>query len=144
MTGKIFSIVFLLTGMIIGLGAFGHDSHAAHLASVFGQTSVIDPATAKIVIAVWHFCSGCMLAFGTICVGSWHPVRRGIAGSWFAPTVIGLLYVIVGLSTVFYTGVRFFWLFAALGSALLISLSLIWPKRSAMSKFGKHTYHVKT
>jgi hypothetical protein len=67
---KIFSWIFLLTGIVIGLGAFGHDSNTRHLTDEFAKFPALDGRLVAIVFAVWHFCSGCMLVFGAICTAA--------------------------------------------------------------------------
>jgi len=118
MARKIASIVFLLTSIVIALGAFGHDSNARRLAEEFAKAPALDAGTVSIVIAVWHFCSGCMFVLGAICVWNWWRIRAG-AHAYFAPSLIGVFYVITGAATVAYTGKPFFWLFVVLGALLL-------------------------
>lgn len=120
MLRKLASIVFLLTGLVIGLGAFGHDSNAANLAAEFAKFPAFDAQGAKVTIAVWHFCSGAMLTLGAICVWTWWRSRRGVENVFFPTDVIGVLYLIAGAASVYYTGMAFFWVFFALGTVLLI------------------------
>jgi len=77
MARKIASILFLLTSVVIALGAFGHDSNAGRLAEEFAKSPALDAGTVSVVIAVWHFCSGCMFVLGTICAWSWWRIRAG-------------------------------------------------------------------
>ncbi len=121
MASKIASIVFLLTGLAIGLGAFGHDSNARHLAEAFANTPTLDAHTVLIINAVWHFCSGCMLVFGAIVVWTWLRERRGERGIFFPSDLIGVLYAVTGVASVIYTGKPFFWVFSALGALLLLT-----------------------
>ena len=123
MARKIASIVFLLTSIVIALGAFGHDSNAGRLAEEFAKAPALDAGTVSVVLAVWHFCSGCMFVLGAICVWNWCRIRAGVR-AYFAPSLIGVFYVITGAATVAYTGKPFFWLFVALG-ALLLGSTLI-------------------
>jgi len=122
---KIASIVFLLTGIVIALGAFGHDSNGRHVADELAKAPAIDAGFASVILAVWHFCSGCMFVLGAICVWSWWRIRAGaVANVYFAPLLIAVFYLIAGLATVAFTGKPFFWLFVVLG-ALLLGSSLI-------------------
>lgn len=124
---KLASAVFLMTGIVIGLGAFGHDSNAVKLAQTLAAAPALEPADIKVILAVWHFCSGCMLVFGATCVWTWWQIRKGAAGILAAPVLIGVFYVVSGLATVAYTGVPFFWLFAVLGGLLLGSALALRP-----------------
>jgi hypothetical protein len=121
MARKIASIVFLLTSIVIALGAFGHDSNARRIAEEFAKAPVPDAGTVSVVIAVWHFCSGCMFVLGSICVWNWWRIRNGAHDVYFAPLLIGAFYVVSGVATVAYTGKPFFWLFVVLGGLLLSS-----------------------
>jgi hypothetical protein len=122
MARKIASIVFLLTSIVIALGAFGHDSNARRIAEEFARAPALDAGTVSVVIAVWHFCSGCMFVLGAICVREWWRIRGGARDAYVAPLLIGIFYVISGVATVAYTGKAFFWLFAVLGGLLLASM----------------------
>jgi len=121
MARKIASIVFLLTGIVIGLGAFGHGSHATQLADVLAKSSAIDTGLAAVVIAVWYFVSGCMLVFAATVVWTWMRARRGDRSTFFTTDAIGVFYILSGIASVFYTGKPFFWVFVVLGGLLLVS-----------------------
>lgn len=134
MLGRIASWIFLLTGVVIGLGAFGHDSNAAKLSVEFAKHPVLDASTVRVILAVWHFCSGCMFVLGAICVWTWWRARRGERAVFLLTDLIGAFYAFAGLVTVWYTGLAFFWLFFALGTALIVS-SL--PLRSGNTPTGR-------
>lgn len=121
MARKIASLVFLFTSVVIALGAFGHDSNARHLSEEFAKAPELDANVVLIVNAVWHFCSGCMFVLGATCVWDWWRIRGGARDAYFAPSLIGVFYVISGVATVAYTGKPFFWLFVVLGALLLAS-----------------------
>ncbi len=121
MARKIASIVFLLTSIVIALGAFGHDSNARHIAEEFAKAPALDAGTVSVVVAVWHFCSGCMFVLGAICAWSWWRIRNGARDAYFAPALIGAFYIIAGAASVAYTGKPFFWVFVVLGGLLLVS-----------------------
>lgn len=120
MLRKIGSVVFLLTAVVIALGALGHDSHAARLAVELGKQP-LNPHDVKVIILVWHFVSGCMVVFGALCGWVWWRARRGEPSAFFASDLIGLFYIVTGLLAVWYTGIAFFWVFFALGALLIIT-----------------------
>lgn len=120
MLRKIASVLFLLTALVIALGALGHDSQAARLAMNLGKQP-LDPHDVAVIILVWHFASGCMIVFGTLCVGTWSFARRGGRGVFFVSDLIGLFYIVTGLLSVWYSGTAFFWVFFALGALLIIT-----------------------
>ncbi|HEX7916007.1 hypothetical protein [Rudaea sp.] len=120
MLRKIASPVFLLTAVVIALGAFGHDSQAVRLASELGK-SQLGERDAKVILLIWHFTSGCMFVLGAICAWVWWRARRGERGVFVASDLVGLLYIAAGLLSVWYAGVAFFWLFFVLGLLLILA-----------------------
>jgi hypothetical protein len=118
---KLASTIFLLTAALITLGALGHDSNAAKLSAEFAKYPSLDTSVVAVVLAVWHFCSGCMVVIGVICLWTWWRARRGERDVFFATDAIGTFYAISGVASVFYTGKPFFWVFVLLGGLLLLS-----------------------
>ncbi len=115
------SAVFLLTGLAIGLGAFGHGRAVAHLhAAIDGLP--IDPSFASMLYVVWNFVSGCMLVFGATVVWSWLRLRIDRPVPLFACHLIALLYLATGAAGLIYRhGDPFMWVFVVLGGLLLAS-----------------------
>jgi hypothetical protein len=129
MLHRIASWIFLLTGIVIALGAFGHDANAAKLADEFAKFPAFDAKTRLVVMAVWHLCSGCMLVFGAICTWVWWRARKDGHAPFVVTDLIAAFYAVVGVATVWYTRLPFFWLFAGLGGTLFIaSLPLRRPR----------------
>lgn len=120
MLRKFASVLFLLTALVIALGALGHDSHAARLAIELGGQP-LDAHEVKVIILVSHFAGACMIVFGALCVWAWWRARRGERGAFFVSDLVGLLYIVTGLLSVWYSGIAFFWLFFALGALLIIT-----------------------
>ncbi len=119
------SIVYLLTSLVIALGAFGHDANVHKLAEAFAGAPTLDPGIVRVVYAVWHFCSGCMLVFGVICLGAWRALRGGASHALPAPLAIAVFYVVAGIGSVLYTGRLFFGLFTTLGLLLAASAAVL-------------------
>jgi hypothetical protein len=120
MLKRVASIVFLLVGVIIGLGAFGHGSAASRVHAAIDQFPIDHHIHATLYI-VWYFVSGCMLAFGAIIIWVWLRLRSGDAGHLFAAISIGILYLATGIGASLYEpGQRFWMLFVTLGGLLLI------------------------
>jgi len=120
MLRKIASLIFLLTAIVIALGAFGHDSQAVRLAGELGKSPLAE-RDAKIILLVWHFTSGCMFVLGAICAWVWWRGRRGERSAFAVSDLIGVFYVVAGPLSVWYSGVAFFWLFLALGLLLILA-----------------------
>lgn len=116
MMRTIFSILFLIDGLLIALGALGHGSNWPHMAQQFSAASADALA---VTAAVWYFVSGCMVVFGITIARTWWRARRGGADFFFSDT-IAVFYIAVGIVSVMYTHRPFFWVFTALGAGLLI------------------------
>lgn len=125
MARKIASVAYLLTGIAIGLGAFGHGANARLLATEFAKFPAFDMRLLSVLYSVWYFVSGCMLVFGAIIVWAWLRARRGERGVFLPSDAIGVCYIITGVATVVYTGKPFFWVFVVLGGSLLASTAVL-------------------
>ena len=125
MTRKLLSLGLALTGLLIGLGAFGHsfigrkalDAGLAHV--------VLDAHTSKLIYLVWYFCGGCMLVFSLLVIAgawqAWHGQSRALS----VPALIGVFYLFVGMLSLAYMGEPFWSIFVILGaSTLAFSLAL--------------------
>lgn len=134
MLRKIASILFLLTSLVIGLGAFGHDSNMAKVAAEFAKFPAFDVHMMKVITIVWRFCSGCMLTFGLILVWTWWRIYKGARDVFVVPYAIGLLYLASGALSVLYSGIAFFWLFVVLGTLLIATSWALATGGSSQSK----------
>ena len=116
--------VFLIVGIVIGLGAFGHGYSAMKVHEAIDQFPIVQPIY-EALFAVWYMASGVMLAFGTIIVWIAVRVRAGDASSLFVAHVIGVLYFVFGIAALIYRHGDPFWvLFIVLG-ALLVGTSVV-------------------
>lgn len=121
MLKKLSSLVFLLVGIIIGLGAFGHGRAVGNVHAAIDHLP-IDPNVSTMLYVVWYFVSGCMLVFGATIVWTWSRLRAGDGSTLPAALLIGALYVAVGVGGMIYRhGDPFMGFFAALGGLLLAS-----------------------
>lgn len=93
---RLSSYVFLIVGIIIGLGAFGHGNAARKVHAAIDPLP-IDPNVSTILYVVWYFVSGCMLLFGATIVWTWYRLRAESASSLFVVVLIGALYVTTGV-----------------------------------------------
>jgi len=129
MKNKLFSGLFLITSLLIGLGAFGHASQWwKHVYPVIGS-GITDQHMLHLLLMVWLFVSACMLSFGIILVWIWWRIRKGDRNLMFVPVIIGVLYLITGVCSWFYVA-PFFALFVVLGALLLISTWALHPGRT--------------
>ena len=121
MTYKVFSFIFLIVGIVIGLGAFAHGLATPQVHQALDRFP-IDPHVGATIYLVWYFVSGCTLVFGMTIVWIWFRLRAGQTGLLFIPLLIGLLYLVTGVAGYIYLhGDPFMFLFIALGALLLIS-----------------------
>jgi len=121
MARRLFSYVFLIVGIVIGLGAFGHGYSVRGLHAAIDQAP-IDAHTRSALYIVWFFVSGCMLVFGATIVRIWLRLRANDASSLISAFGIGVLYVVTGVGGEIYShGEKFWTLFVVLGGLLLVS-----------------------
>jgi hypothetical protein len=121
MLRRIASYAFLIVGIVIGLGAFGH-GHAVRNVHAAIDGFPIDRDVSTMLYVVWYFVSGCMLTFGAIIVWTWLRLRAGEPAPMFAVYVIGTLYAAIGIGGMIYRdGDPFMGFFVVLGGVLLAS-----------------------
>lgn len=124
MPRKLFSLVMLAAGTVIGLGAFGHGYAITEVHAAFGNFP-IDAHLLRVIDIVWISASGSMIALGVAVFWSWFRYRQGNTRSLFVTDLIGILYLVTGISAEIYShGDPFFWLFVVLGVLLLTSAAL--------------------
>ncbi|MGB2626321.1 MAG: hypothetical protein WAK20_06000 [Candidatus Acidiferrum sp.] len=117
--------VFLIVGVIIGLGAFGHGYEVHQVHEAIDQFP-INSNMHESLYMVWYFVSGAMLTFGLTVVWIAVRLRAGDASGLFASFLIGALYFIFGVWTYVYrNGDPFALLFVALGALLLGSSAVL-------------------
>ncbi|HEY0702219.1 MAG TPA: hypothetical protein VGD60_05575 [Candidatus Acidoferrales bacterium] len=122
---KIFSILLLLTGIVVGLGSLGHGMAAAQVHAAIDGFAV-DPGLREMIYVVWYMLSGCMLLFGIAVVWAWASARRGDTKPLFIAKLIGVLYFVAGVAGLIYRhGHPFMWLFVVLGALLLICAAVL-------------------
>ena len=123
MIGRVSWYVFLIVGIIIGLGAFGHGYSVSQVHKAIDQFP-IESAMHQTLYTVWYFVSGAMLTFGVTIVWIAFRLRAGDSSSVFSAFLIGVLYFIFGAWAFIYShGDHFALLFVGLG-ALLVGSSL--------------------
>lgn len=124
MLRKFASMLLGFTGLLIGLGAFGH-SFMGRKALDAGLASLpIDAHTDKVIHLVWYFCGGCMLVFGVLVIrGAWLAMRAE-RGALFAPCIIGVFYLATGIMALATMHEAFWSVFVVLGG-LALALSAV-------------------
>ena len=131
MARKIMSSALALTGLLIGLGAFGH-SFVGRRALDIGLSGVaLDAHTEKLIYLVWYFCGACMLVFGLLVIASAWRAWRGDERGLSAAALIGLFYLLTGLLSLAYMKEAFWGVFVVLGTlTLVLALALAATSRS--------------
>ena len=127
MLRKAASALLALTGLLIGLGAFGH-SFMGRKALDAGLASLpIDAHTDELIHLVWYFCGGCMLVFGVLVVWATWEAMHGERGALFVPGAIGAFYLATGILALSTMREPFWGVFVILGGlALVLSTLLGW------------------
>jgi hypothetical protein len=118
---KIASIVFLVTGILTGLGCFGHSLGGIQQIYEGLAGLPIAPRVVRLIYAVWDFAGVCMAVFGIIIVWIWFRVKKGELNLLSIPLIISVFYMLNGVVSVWYIGDLFFLIFVALGGSLFIS-----------------------
>jgi hypothetical protein len=121
MLNQLFSTIYLVTGVVIGLGAFGHGVSVRKVHAAIDQFPIVNDMQSMLYV-VWYFVSGCMFFFGLTVVFSWLRLRAGDGSLLLVSSLIGVLYVGIGaFGFVYRKGDPFMVFFFVLGALLLIS-----------------------
>lgn len=111
--------VFLIDGILIGLGAFGHGYSAVKIHEAIDQFPIVRPIYQTIFV-VWYFVSGAMLVFGGMIVWISFRLKAGDASALPIAYGIGVLYFVFGVCALIYRRGDPFWaLFVVLGVLLV-------------------------
>lgn len=124
MTRKSASSALALTGLIICLGALGHTFMGRNALDTGLAHAALDPRTGRLVHLVWYFAGGCMLVFGLLVTASAWRAWRGEKDGMSTPGLIGVFYLLFGISALLYMKEPFWTIFVVLG-ALSLMLSMI-------------------
>lgn len=125
MLRKVASVLLGMTGLLIGLGAFGHSFMGRKALDAGLAPLPIDAHTDKLIYLVWYFCGGCMLVFGVLVIrGAWRAMR-GEHGALFAPCAIGVFYLATGVVALSYMREPFWAVFVVLGGLALVLSALL-------------------
>jgi hypothetical protein len=125
MLRNVLASALAVTGLLIGLGAFGH-SFMGRVALDTGLAGVpLDVHTDKLIYLVWYFCGACMLTFGILvawaAMRAWKSDNRAL----FVSGLIGTFYLVTGVLALAYMREPFWSVFVALGClAMIFSIAL--------------------
>jgi len=114
-----------VTGLLIGLGAFGHSFMGRRSLDAGLASLPIDAHTDKLIYLVWYFCGGCMLVFGVLVIWSAWQAARGNDRALFASGLTGVFYLTTGVLSLAAMREPFWSVFVILGGlSLVLSLML--------------------
>jgi hypothetical protein len=131
--------VFLVVGIIIGLGAFGHGYSVVKVHEAIDQFPIAPPIYQTLFV-VWYFVSGTMLAFGAMIVWISFRLKTGDASSLFVAYVIGAFYIVFGVCALIYRSGDPFWaLFIVLGVLLEGSSFALRAGQSSVTRHAAET-----
>jgi hypothetical protein len=95
MKHRVASVIFLLTAISVGLGAFGHGHQwAKHVVPALGDA---DPQLTRLLALVWYWVSGAMFVFGCLLVWSWWRLTQGERALLVVPWFVGAFYFVEGI-----------------------------------------------
>jgi hypothetical protein len=129
---KLLSALFLLVGVLIGLGGLAH--------SFMGRLAVdaelgkfrIAPDVATMLYVVWYFVGGCMLLFGFTIVWAWYRRGSGDVSLLLVTALIGILYFAVGVGGFLYRHRDPFMLMFLFQGAVVLGASLALRRPAAV------------
>ena len=133
MLRKSCSTLLALTGLLIGLGAFGHSFMGRRTLDAGIASLPLDAHTDKLIHLVWYFCGGCMLVFGVLVVWSAWRAMRGNRDMLFVPCAIGVFYLATGVLSLAYMHEPFWGIFVVLGGLALVLSALL-----GLARPGRH------
>lgn len=115
--------VFLIVGIIIGLGAFGHGHSVVRVHEAIDQFPIARPIYQTLFV-VWYFVSGAMLGFGAMIIWISFRLKAGDASALFIAIVIGVLYLVFGVCALIYRRGDPFWILFVVLGVLLVGSSV--------------------
>jgi len=121
MKRQILTGIYWISGLWIGLGAFGHGFGGVKPARAALAAVPLPADILQVIWIVWYFVSGCMLVFGGLIIGAWFAARRGRPQAFVVPIVIALFYMVTGIAAYAYQPNPFWLFFLVLGALLLVS-----------------------
>ncbi|HEY0709851.1 MAG TPA: hypothetical protein VGG33_23765 [Polyangia bacterium] len=119
---KFASSALLVLGILLALGAYGHGFVGRLPIDAELAKHAIERDTFQMLYVVWHFVTGAMLLCGGALVWAWFRVRRGDRQPLFVVTLVGALYLAVGVGGIVYrNGDPFMMVFIIEGALVLLS-----------------------
>lgn len=125
MLRKLASGLLALTGLLIGLGAFGHSFMGRKALDAGLAPLPLDVHTDKLIHLVWYFCGGCMLVFGVLVIWSAWKAMRDDRHAPFASSLVGIFYLLTGVISLAYMHEPFWGVFVLLGGFALVLSALL-------------------
>ena len=122
MLRKVYSVLYWIAALAIGLGAFGHGIGGANVLRAALATVALDPNIVGVLWIVWYFVSGSMLVFGGLALWAWFAARRG-RDVTVVPVSIGALYIVFGAAAFAYARDPF-WIFFVVQGVMLLGATL--------------------
>jgi hypothetical protein len=119
---KFASAALLVLGILIALGAYGHGFVGRLPIDAELAKHPIERDTFQMLYVVWHFVTGAMILCGGALIWAWVRVRRGDRQALFVVTLVGALYLAVGVGGIVYrNGDPFMMVFIVEGALILLT-----------------------
>jgi hypothetical protein len=118
---RILSVLHMVVAFAIVAGAFGHGIGGVEPVRVAFAAQNMPEGVARLVFAVWYFCSAAMLTMGIGVAIEWWRRLRDPRASALLSRLVALTYAVYGAWALFFTGTLFFGVFLVLGVLLALS-----------------------
>lgn len=112
---KTCSVLYLISGILIALGGFGHSFGAVAQIHQGLKTPGVDPHIVRLILAVWHFAGAAMVALGILVVADWIRTRSDKKPTLRIAVVVSLFYVTYGLCALAWMREPFWAIFVVYG-----------------------------
>lgn len=130
---KLLSVLLLVVGVLIGLGALGH--------SFLGRLAVdaelgkfpIEPNVSTMLYFTWYFIGGCFALFGLTIIVAWYRLKKGEVTLLFVTALIGILFLATGVGGFLYRRGDLFMLVFVIEGALVLWASLVLRRSGQVS-----------
>ena len=120
MARVLLAALYWLAAITIALGAFGHGFLGIRPVETAIAASNLPPDIVTVLWMVWYFVSGTMVVFGAVLFWAWPGLRAGAPSRVGAALIVGVFYVLTGISCFIYSGRDPFWLLFLVQGAIVI------------------------
>ena len=118
------STVYWIAAIVIGLGAFGHGLGGVRPVAAAIADSTLPADIVRVLWIVWYGASLNMITYAALLFWAWPSIRTGVASRSAVALIIGANYLLTGVASYFYSGLKPFWLLFVVLGAMVIGSTL--------------------